>query len=573
MKIALAQTAPVIGALDANVEALVSAWARAAAAGADVVVSPELSVTGYPPRDLLHRPEFLARTREAVHTLAARTRRGPPLVVGAPVAHESPGPRLQNVALVLQGGDVVHRQAKRLLPTYDVFDEARYFAPGATSTVWTFGGERIAFSVCEDLWNEPGFDRGCPYPEDPWPTWSSLAPSLHINLSASPWHVGKSAFREALLARVAVRAGTPVVYCNQSGAHDELIFDGQSLVVDAGGTVCLRGPAFEEALLMVDTRALAPQPGPGTLDEALLWKALVTGTRHYVERNGFSRVVLGLSGGIDSAVTACIAVDALGPDAVLGVAMPGPYSSTGSVTDALALAANLGIACPVVPIAAPLDGFAATLHDILGGPPEGLTEENLQARSRGVVLMALSNQTGRLLLTTGNKSEVAVGYCTLYGDMCGGLSVLSDVVKTRVWALARWRNAEAGRPLIPLATLTKPPSAELRPDQTDQDSLPPYEVLDGILEAYVEREMAPCDIAGLGFAAADIARVVQLIDRAEYKRRQAAPGLRVTPLAFGVGRRLPVAHGWRPPLPALSAAEPASATGSRPLRPEADPAE
>jgi len=544
MKIALAQLNTTVGDIDGNERLVREAYARAVEAGADLVVTPELSITGYPPRDLLLRDSFLRANREAVARLASSVVGETGLVVGfAGENPDRPGRPISNAAALLHRGRVVAVRSKTLLPTYDVFDEDRYFEPAAANAVIPWRGRRLGLTICEDLWNDD--EHGVPgrYRPDPAAALVAEGADLLVNLSASPWHLGKERRRRGLLTHVARRHRAALVYCNLVGGNDELVFDGGSLAFDASG-VCLGEAArFAPDLLVVEVGATADRLPAEVADEVLLHDALVLGTRDYVRKCGFSSVVLGLSGGIDSALVAALAVEALGPGNVRGLALPTEFSSRGSIDDARALAANLGIRFDIVPIQGAFEALKRQMAPLFEGRPEDTTEENLQARLRGVTLMAMSNKFGSLLLTTGNKSELAVGYCTLYGDMCGGLAVISDLPKTWVYRVARWVNRF--REVIPVASITKAPSAELRPNQTDQDSLPPYEVLDAILEAYVVEDRSPASIIAAGFAEADVRRVVRLIDLSEYKRRQAAPGLKVTSRPFGVGRRQPVAQRWR----------------------------
>jgi NAD+ synthase (glutamine-hydrolysing) len=546
MRIAILQANPTIGAMRDNARLLAEQYAEAAEQGADLVVASELAVCGYPAADLLTRPRFLQACDDAVDAIAQATVGGPPLVLGAPRATPwATGKPIQNTALVLHDGRVVFRQSKTLLPTYDVFDEQRYFEPAHERHVWHHAGRRVAILVCEDLWNDTAFiEDGRPYAIDPVEELCGDGADLLICISASPFHVDKQPVREALAARAATRFGLPVVYSNQVGAHDELLFDGGSFIVDASGQTIARAPANEVALLVVDLdRPLGASLTPIAEPEAQVWDALRLGVRDYVRRTGFKDVLIGLSGGIDSAVTAAIAADALGPDHVRGVTMPSVFSSTGSVEDSYALANALGIHCETIAIGPAVNAFTQMLAPAFDGRAPDVTEENLQARARGVTLMALSNKFGALVLTTGNKSELAVGYCTLYGDMCGALAILADVPKTWVYRLANWRNRTA--PVIPQATIDKPPSAELAPGQRDDDSLPPYEVLDAIIDGYVVELRTEADLVDAGFDADVVRRVLRLIDINEYKRRQAAPGLRVTTKAFGGGRRIPIAAQHR----------------------------
>ncbi len=543
MRIGLLQLNPTVGAIADNVAALRDGWEQAKADGAELVVSAELAVCAYAPRDLLdRRPSFDRAVRDGVQALAEATADGPPLVVGAPwQVPDHDGRRLYNAALVLHGGQVQAVCPKTLLPTYDVFDEARWFSPGPGPTVLELAGRRVAVTICEDLWHDAEVFVDAPYDVDPVELLRGRDVDLVLNLSASPFRMHKQPLRRRIALRAAATAGAPVVYVNQVGAHDELVFDGRSFVALPDGRCVHEQPAFETAVRVVDIAAPAPAPAPEPPAEAMVWRALVLGVRDYFRRTGFSKAVLGLSGGIDSALTAAVAVEALGADAVLGIALPSRYSSEGSVTDAQALADNLGMQLETVPIEGMFQATQDALAPLFEGLQPDVTEENMQARARGLVLMSVSNKTGRLLLTTGNKSELAVGYCTLYGDMCGALAVISDLPKTLVYRVCRWFNAERGRDVIPHSTLTKPPSAELAPGQRDDDTLPPYDALDAVLEAYVERRMDATSIAALGYDEALVRRVLRMVDVNEYKRRQAAPGLRVTSKAFGMGRRMPIA--------------------------------
>lgn len=563
MRIALAQVNPTVGDIAGNTKIIIDYARRARAAGARVVVFPELVVTGYPPRDLLLKPSFIDDSLRAVETIARETE-GIDAIVGYPARNEHEvGRPLWNAAALLRGGRVVSSHFKTLLPTYDVFDESRYFEPGpaeARNILIDIDGVPVGLSICEDLWNDERLIARRLYHTNPIAQLHSAGARLMLNCSASPFVVGKHAFREELFASQVRQFGCPLVYVNQVGGNDELVFDGCSCVFDANGNVIARAKAFEEDLLIVDVplqgdRAARVHDAEGHVRDARatvptgiasIHRALILGLKDYMRKCGFKSAVVGLSGGIDSAVVAALAVEALGADKVTGVAMPSRYSSDHSIADAKALAANLGIAFHVIPIREPHAAFETALADVFAGRVPDVAEENIQARCRGVILMAISNKFGSILLTTGNKSEIAVGYCTLYGDMAGGLAVISDVPKTDVYRLARHLNDRAGRPIIPEGTLTKPPSAELRPNQTDQDSLPPYDVLDAILFRYVEEEKSAKQIIADGFEPAVVERVIRLIDLSEYKRRQAAPGLKVTSRAFGMGRRMPIAQRYRP---------------------------
>ncbi len=543
MRIALAQLNTTVGDFAGNEAKILNAYQRAVQAGAELVVCPELAITGYPPRDLLLKSGFIACNLAVLDRLAAATGRTGLVVGYVDENKKRPGREATNSVALLADGAKVATRAKSLLPTYDVFDEDRYFEPAETNAPVIFGGRQLGLTVCEDCWNDEGFWRDRRYRRNPAADLVQAGAELLINVSASPWHIGKHETREAMLGSLAAKLQRPLFYCNAVGGNDELIFDGASLVFDAAGRVAARGRKFEEDLLLVDSDALALSPADAATDEEHLHNALVLGLRDYLHKCGFQSAVLGLSGGIDSAVVACLAVAALGAQNVRGVSMPSKFSSQGSLDDARVLAETLGIRYDVVPIQNAHQTLEGELRGVFAGCGEDSTEENLQARLRGVILMALSNKFGSLVLTTGNKSELAVGYCTLYGDMCGGLAVISDVPKTMVYRLAAWINRE--REIIPRASITKPPSAELRPNQTDQDSLPPYDVLDAILEEYVVKGAAAADIIASGFDAETVRRILRLIDLNEYKRRQAAPGLKVTTKAFGIGRRIPVAQRYR----------------------------
>jgi NAD+ synthetase len=539
MRVTLIQTDPIIGDFTRNTRMILEGYALARRERAEVAVSGELAVCGYPPRDLLERADFLDACAAAAAAVVAGTADGGPvLVFGAPWRADG---RLHNAAVVAHDGRVVAVVPKSLLPTYDVFDERRYFSPGHNPGVIAVAGLRLGVTVCEDLWNDPELTPDRRYDLDP--VLRLVGADLVVNLSASPFHAGKVRLRRSLLARVAARVGAPVVYVNQVGGNDELLFDGRSFAVGADGRLLGEAAACAADTRTVDTDGVAAGAPLVTFEEEV-HDALVMGLRDYAARCGFRRALVGLSGGIDSALVAVLAARALGPANVLGVGLPGPYSSEGSVTDARRLAANLGIRFELLPIIPIVDAFLHALDNgPLAGHPRDVTEENLQARTRGTLLMAISNKLGHLLLTTGNKSEMAVGYCTLYGDMNGGLAVVADLFKTEVYRLSRWINRDGE--VIPQATLDKAPSAELAPNQTDQDSLPPYDVLDAILRAYVEGCVSPDAIVALGHDRALVERVVRLVVQSEYKRWQAPPALRVSPRAFGTGRRLPLAQKWR----------------------------
>ncbi len=551
MRIAIAQLDYTVAAFDRNFERIGRAVDEARSAGADLVVLSELATIGYPPGDLLDRPDVVARNLEQLERVASLSDDRIGLLVGyvEPNPNED-GKRLYNAAALCDGGRVVASTRKCLLPTYDVFDEARHFEPGGQVAPLDFRGIPLGVSICEDVWADPDDDGVSLYHRDPVAELVDAGARLLVNLSASPFELGKATQRRELVRRYAAESGRFFCYVNQVGGNTELVFDGHSLVVDGGGHVVARARDFAEDLVVHDVPddVLGRESGatgqPGTLRqvatglEAQAMAALELGLRDYARKSGFDRVVLGLSGGIDSALTAAIAARALGPEHVLGVALPSRYSSDHSLRDAEQLARNLGIEYRVISIDLVFQASLDALQPVLAGREPDVTEENLQARARGMILMGISNKDGRLLLATGNKSELAVGYCTLYGDMCGGLAPIADVPKTLVYRLSRWLNRE--RVVIPASTLSKPPSAELRPDQTDQDSLPPYEILDRIVELYVEHHRSVADMVVAGLDPAAVEQVVGLIDATEYKRRQAAPGIKITSKAFGIGRRVPI---------------------------------
>src|SRR5665213_3954847 len=545
MRIALGQINPTVGDIDGNV-ALCTRFARdAAGRGAELIVFPELSLTGYPPRDLVERRSFIGRSEAAVDQLAAATKDLPLAIVAGYVghSHSATGKQATNCAAAMRAGAVLLRQVKILLPTYDVFDEARNFIPGDAQSLWKLDRENVALTICEDAWNDKHFWTHRLYPRDPVDELMQRGGSLLLSINASPFHQGKRALRREMFAALARRHNVPVVVVNQVGGNDQVVFDGSSFAMDAAGNVIASAASFREDLAIVDTVTRQGDLHANLPDESeAVYEALVLGTRDYIRKCGFSKVLIGLSGGIDSSLTAVIAVDAVGKENVTGVGMPGPYSSESSITDAREMAEKLNIRFEIVSISGACERFEQELAPLFQGTSPGVTEENLQSRLRGVTLMALSNKTGAMVLTTGNKSELAVGYCTLYGDMCGGLAVISDVPKTLVYKLARIANQRHDG-AIPESVFTKPPSAELRPDQRDTDSLPPYDVLDPILEAYVEQYLAPRDIAPRLNLPLDLVQgIVNKVDRNEYKRQQAAPGLKVTTKAFGVGRRMPIAQ-------------------------------
>lgn len=539
MNIGIAQINSVIGDFPGNVKRILAAYRECLEAGADLVVTPELSLVGYPPRDLVFKSQFVPKSLQALDYLAGEIREVPLLVGYVDHHHPSkPGKPFRNAAAWLENGKIQHRIWKTLLPTYDVFDERRYFEPGDSSEPICWNGHRIGVTICEDIWTESYLQRPF-YDRDPVEELTAKGIDLLLNLSASPFHLGKPLLRRSMVGGIARKAKVPVVYCNAVGANDQLVFDGHSLVTDATGSITTQLPGFLETSRVINPfSSVEKDAALDTCDAEQLYQALVLGVRDYAVKSGFSSACLGLSGGIDSALTAVIAADALGPDNVHGLTMPSPYSSRGSVDDSFALAENLGIRCDEVPIRNAFEAVKTTMQPVFAGKPEDVTEENMQARLRGIMLMALSNKDNHLLLTTGNKSELAVGYCTIYGDMCGGLAVISDLPKVRVYEISRWINRE--REIIPWNTIDKPPSAELRPDQKDQDTLPPYEILDGILELYVEHQLSADEIIARGYAETTVRWVQRRVDLNEWKRHQAAPGLRVTSKAFGIGRRMPI---------------------------------
>jgi NAD+ synthase (glutamine-hydrolysing) len=546
MNIALAQFNPTVGDFEGNSARILSLATQAKQRGAALAVFSELCICGYLPLDLLERPNFIQRNHDALKEIASQMPL--PAIVGyaGRVAHGGGGKSIANKAALICSGRVVFEQSKMLLPTYDVFDESRYFQPAEKQYVYGLGREQLGITVCEDVWNDKMFWSSPMYSRDPVTELISQGTSILINISASPYTIDKRSLRFEMLQSIATHHNRPVIYVNQVGGDDSLIFDGASIAITPDGKIGAQAKAFEEDLVLFDTVS-----GQGEIHEqpqeeiAYAYHALVTGTRDYVRKCRFSKTIVGLSGGVDSAVVASIAAEALGPENVLGVSMPGPYSSEGSKTDARTLAANLGIEFLTIPIAQVFDAYKGVLAPVFGNRPVDATEENIQARIRGNYLMALSNKFGSMVLSTGNKSENAVGYCTLYGDMAGGLAVISDVPKLMVYELANFINRE--RELIPRSTIEKPPSAELRPDQKDTDSLPAYEVLDRILKSYIEDVMSPEEIAAhYGFDLKLVRDIAALVDRNEYKRKQAAPGLKITSRAFGFGRPFPIAQKFIP---------------------------
>ncbi len=541
MKIALGQINPTVGDFTGNAAKIIEYSRRAQREGAGLILFPELSVCGYPPRDLVERSSFVARNRETAERIAAETQ-GIAVICGIVTpANSETGKSVMNSAALLVDGKVRFIQSKMLLPTYDVFDEMRNFAPARKQELFPFCGNRMALTICEDAWNDKLFWPKRLYMVDPVESLIQAGGNFVLNISASPFWIGKREFRRDMLASIARQHKVPVALVNQVGGNDSLVFDGSSLVLNTEGKVIAQGRSFEEDLIYFDSKSLTGNMHEQIAGEdASVYAALVLGTRDYMHKCGFQKALVGLSGGIDSALTAAIASDAVGPENVIGVGMPGPFSSKGSIDDARTLAENLGIRFELLSIDPAYKAYRGILREVFAGRREDETEENIQSRARGTLLMALSNKLGAIVLSTGNKSELGVGYCTLYGDMAGGLAVISDVPKTLVYRLSHYVNSR--RPVIPQATLEKPPSAELRPDQKDSDSLPPYEVLDVVLEDYVEDLHTAEQIAAdHGFEIETVRRILRMVDRAEYKRQQAAPGLKISPKAFGYGRRIPIA--------------------------------
>lgn len=541
MKIALGQINPTVGDFAGNATKMIAFAARAKAAGVGLILFPELSVCGYPPRDLVERASFVQHNCETAERIAAETR-GIAVICGLVTpAQAETGKSVMNSAALLMDGQIKFVQSKMLLPTYDVFDEMRNFAPARSQSLFSFCGKQMALTICEDAWNDKHFWPRRLYNFDPVEALVQAGGNFVLNISASPFWARKAQLRREMLATIARTDRVPVAFVNQVGGNDSLVFDGSSMVFDREGKVIAQGKSFEEDLIFFDSDTLRGEIHEQIEgEEASIYGALVLGTRDYIRKCGFKQAIIALSGGIDSALTACIAAEAIGPENVIGVGMPSPYSSEGSVSDACELAKNLGMRFEVLPISEIFAGFKDTLSGIFHGCKEDATEENIQSRIRGSLLMAMSNKFGALVLSTGNKSELGVGYCTLYGDMAGGLAVINDVPKTMVYRLSHYVNSR--KPVIPLASIEKPPSAELRPGQKDSDSLPPYEVLDAILEGYVEEGHSAEQIAGDHKFDLDLVKsVIRMVERNEYKRQQAAPGIKISPKAFGYGRRFPIA--------------------------------
>jgi NAD+ synthase/NAD+ synthase (glutamine-hydrolysing) len=542
VKIALGQINPTIGDFTGNLKKIIESARQAHVQGAEMVLFPELAVCGYPPRDLLEKPDFIARNQQVVDEIARAVPQITVVCGFVSPAKVETGKSVMNSAAVLRDGAVQFVQSKMLLPTYDVFDELRYFDPARSQRLFPASGRQFAVTICEDAWNDKHFWPRRLYSVDPVDELLHAGGNFVINISASPFHLGKRELRRQMLATIARDNKVPVLFVNQVGGNDSLIFDGSSMVISPSGCIVTQARSFDEDLVIFDSETMQGDMHEQTpVGVPSAYAALVLGTRDYVRKCGFKKVVIGLSGGIDSALTAAIAVEALGKENVTGIAMPSQYSSEHSIKDARELACKLGIRFELIPIGAIFDEYRKSLAPLFSGLPEGIAEENIQSRIRGNILMAFSNKFGELVLTTGNKSELAVGYCTLYGDMVGGLAVIGDVPKTMVYNLSRYVNSM--KPVIPQSTIDKPPSAELRPDQKDSDSLPPYEVLDKILEDYVERYRTAEQIAAdHGYGEQVVRDVIRMVERSEYKRQQAAPGLKITPKAFGVGRRFPIAQ-------------------------------
>jgi NAD+ synthase/NAD+ synthase (glutamine-hydrolysing) len=548
MRIALGQINPTVGDLPGNLALMLRFAQDAVARQAELIVFPELSVTGYPPRDLVEKPSFIERSERAVEQLAGMTKDLPIAIIAGYVgrSHEPTGKQATNSAAVMRGGKVLLRQTKVLLPTYDVFDEARNFVAADSQAVWKSEHGDIALTICEDAWNDKQFWPHQLYGRDPVDELIRQGGRMIVSINGSPFHLGKRELREEMFRAMVRRHNVPAIVVNQVGGNDQIVFDGTSFAMDAQGNVIASAASFAEDLVIVDTATGDGDQHANLPDECeAVYAALVLGTRDYIQKCGFKQVLIGLSGGIDSSLTAVIAVDAVGRENVRGVAMPGPFSSDHSIADARALADRLNIAFDTVPITPAYEEMLHTLAPVFGSLKPDVTEENIQARLRGLILMSLSNKFGAMVLTTGNKSELAVGYCTLYGDMCGGLAVISDLPKTMVYSLSRIANCRHNY-AIPESVFEKAPSAELRPDQKDSDSLPPYDILDSILRFYIEENHSISEIAAELDAPIELVRdVVRKVDRNEYKRQQAAPGLKVTTKAFGVGRRFPVAQRYK----------------------------
>ncbi len=544
MKIALLQLNLTVGDIEGNIRLILDGVKKAAESGAKLCVTSELAITGYPPRDLLLNADFVTRCREAVTELSHNIPEGMALLAGGvDLNHDAMGNPLRNAAWLIKHNTAPKVFYKWLLPTYDVFDEQRYFEPAKDVNSFEFNGTRFGVTICEDVWNDRDENSHRRYGSNPIPDIMAAKPDVLLNLSASPFNIGKQMAREKLLGDIASRHGVPVFYANQIGGNDDLVFDGRSCVFTSDGVLAARGKGFEEDVVIVEmdgSNGIIEKDD--FCEESEAWRAMVLGLNNYLSKTGFTKVVLGLSGGIDSALTAAVAAEALGPENVTGVLMPSPYSSQGSVDDSLALVENLGINCTTIPISNLMTEFESALAPTFKGLPANVTEENIQSRIRGNLVMAISNKMGALLVTTGNKSELAVGYCTIYGDMAGGLAVISDLYKTLVFRICRWLNEQGRGEIIPVPIIEKPPSAELRPDQKDEDSLPPYDILDRIIELRVEHHRAESEIiAETSYDPETVRYVLRLIKISEFKRKQAAPGLKITSRAFGTGWRMPIA--------------------------------
>jgi NAD+ synthase/NAD+ synthase (glutamine-hydrolysing) len=554
MKIAIAQINPLIGDLSGNAEKILEMCQQASLTGVRLLLTPELSICGYPPRDLLLNPSFVVAMDQTLQKLAEDLPANLAVLVGTVVknsqARITGGKNLFNSMALLENGKIQQFFHKRLLPTYDVFDEHRYFEHGLKANHFQLDNLHIGVTICEDLWNNEEFWGKRSYPINPIHDLADLGVDVIVNLSASPYTVGKQNLREAMLKHCAVSFQKPIIYTNQVGGNDDLVFDGRSFAVNKQGEIIARGEGFVSDFITVEFNANQEDLVLGNIspvyesEEGEIWKALVLGVKDYVHKCRFSKVLLGLSGGVDSALVAAIATAALGKENVIGILMPSPYSSEHSISDALALADNLDIQTEILPIGELMQAFDQSLNDLFAGTEFGIAEENLQSRIRGNLLMAISNKFGYLLLSTGNKSEMAVGYCTLYGDMNGGLSVIADVPKTRVYSLCQWLNSHHQKEVIPVNILTKAPSAELKPGQVDQDSLPAYDILDDILDRLLHQHQSAAEIVTAGHDPVVVDKVLQLLSRAEFKRRQAAPGLKITDRAFGTGWRMPIASSW-----------------------------
>jgi NAD+ synthase (glutamine-hydrolysing) len=541
MKIGIAQINTIVGDIQGNQKLILDAYKKLCDQGAELVVFPELAICGYPPRDLLFKSEFTKKNKESLETIAQQTTKIPLLVGWAEKNDSGSGKPFYNSVSGCANGSILFTTRKCLLPTYDVFDENRYFEPEEEPLITELCGKKIAITICEDIWNHPSIETRQHYPINPRDFLKNQSIDLILNLSASPWHTEKLPLRSKILTDLAIEASADIIYCNLVGGNDELIFDGRSLAYNKQGQLIAELREFDSELKIVDTDAETIQP-QDIHPMLSIENALVLGLRDYAHKSGFKKALLGLSGGIDSAVTAAIAVKALGKENVIGISLPSSISSDHSKSDAYDLAKNLEIEFHTLPISNIVEAAENQLSDLFSGLNKDVTEENIQARSRGLLLMAISNKKGALLLTTGNKSELAVGYCTLYGDMCGGLAVISDVAKVKVFELARFMNRD--KEIIPVNTIEKPPSAELRPDQKDEDSLPPYDILDAILYLYVEKFQSAQEIINQGFDETVVRDIIRKVDLNEYKRKQAAPGLKITPLAFGIGRRIPIVQKY-----------------------------